>query len=132
IIEEYIVTLPSFFAPSISICSRSAPLRLAISATVAARAAVADRSRTAIAVRETSKRFGFIESPYCCDRSGRACTLDLGLRHRLDSATDAIGNGEMAVHHFDAGERIIIHPHELADLACIVAARQRGRERYRV
>src|SRR6266508_3047273 len=131
-------TLPSFLAPSIRICPRSGPSRLAISATVAAMAGPATSTgrhtaRTAQATRalhDASVTIDVMAFPQ--PLSGRPRKLSLGDVHRLDPAARPIGYRHMAVDDLDAGERVVVHAHELADLAGIVDRRQRGRERNRV
>src|SRR5262249_22829067 len=60
--------------------------------------------------------------------SGRAGALVRLRSHRLDAAADAIRNGERAVDDLDAGERGVEHSAELAELAGIVDAGERGGE----
>ena len=53
-------------------------------------------------------------------------------RDRLDAAAEPVRHREHAVDDLDAGERIVVHAAELAELAGIVDARQRGGEMDRV
>src|SRR5262245_20026087 len=141
-------TLPSFFAPSIRVCSRSGPFRLAISATVAAMADPATTAgrhaasaNAARVVRDASVTIDFMAfpQPSAVRHAARDAIgsrgprqLSLGDINWLDPTARTIRNGDVAVDNIDARERVVIHAHELAELARIVDGRRRRRERQRV